>query len=114
MDALKVEFYYNGEKIDDVYCSEKELMKDIVEKFCFKVRVEKSSIYCLHSGQTLEENVTLEKLIKSKTSEEKIAILVYPRYLEREVKNEPIIKSPYIICPECKDIALIKFNEYKI
>ena len=92
MNAHKVEFYYNGEKID-VYCSEKELMKDIVEKFCFKVRVEKSSIYCLHSGQTLEENVTLEKLIKSKTSEEKIAILVYPKYLEKEIKNEPIIKS---------------------
>ena len=113
MDKHKVEFFYNGER-NIIYCSEKELMKDIIEKFCIKVKVEKSTIYCLHSGKILDENITLEKWIKLKTNEEKIIILVYPRYFEKERKNEPIIKSSYIICPECKNLAKIKNIDYKI
>ena len=35
MESLKVEFFYDGQTID-ILCSEKELMKNIVEKFCIK------------------------------------------------------------------------------
>ena len=63
----------------------------------------------------LNENITLENLIKSKSHADKIVIFVYPinqsNYLN---KNPELTKSPHIICPKCKEIAKIKFKKYKI
>ena len=78
MEPLKVEFFYDGQKVD-ILCSEKEKMKDVVEKFCIKATVEKNSIYCLYGGKILDEIITLEALMKSKGKNEKISILVYPK-----------------------------------
>ena len=33
---------------------------------------------------------------------------------ENGEKNESKVKSPLIICPECKSVASIKINKYKI
>ena len=113
MESLKVEFFYDGQKID-IMCSEKEKMKNVVEKFCIKVRVDKNSIYCLYAGKILDENITLETLIKTKSKNEKIAILVYPKDKQDEEPTKKIVKASHIICPECQDIASIKINKYKI
>ena len=82
MESLKVEFFYDGQTID-ILCSEKELMKNIVEKFCVKVSVDKNSINCLYGGKILEENTTLENLIKLNilkrlTEEVKHSLIYYP------------------------------------
>ena len=113
MESLKVEFFYDGQTID-ILCSEKELMKNVVEKFCLKAGVDKKSINCLYGGKILEENITLENLIKSKSEDEKIVILVYSINTQIEEPIEKVVKSPNIICPECKTNALIKINKYKI
>ena len=47
-----------------------------------------------------------------KNKDEKITLLVIDK--ENEKKNELMVNSPQIICPECKDMALIKFNNYKV
>ena len=49
-------------------------MRDIVKKFCNKVIVDKTSIYCLYKVKILEENIPLEKLIKSENKDTKITI----------------------------------------
>ena len=113
MESLKVEFFYDGQTID-ILCSEKELMKNVVEKFCIKVGVDKKSINCLYAGKILEENITLENLIKSKSKDEKITILVYSINTQIEEPIEKVVKSSNIICPECKTNACIKINKYKI
>ena len=114
MESPKVEFVYEGQTVA-ILCSRKETMRDIVKKFCNKVKIDKTSIYCLHKGKILEENMPLEKLIKSEKKEAKIIILVYPLNIdEKGEKNESKVKSPLIICPECKCVASIKLNKYKI
>ena len=113
MESTKVEFIYKCQNID-IYCSKKEIMKDIIIKFCTKVRVEKNSIYCLYSGKVLDENIQLENLIKSKNENENITILVYNNGEQEENQNDNLIKSPQIICSECQEVALIKLNKYKI
>ena len=109
-----VSFSYEG-VITNIYCSGKEKMEEIVQKFCNKAGVDKSSVYCLYSGNLLNENITLENLIKSKSHGDKIAILVYPINQSNYLNINPeLTKSPHIICPECKEIAKIKFKKYKI
>ena len=104
---MKVNFNYQG-NITDILCSEEELMKDIIQKFCSKIGIERNWIYCIYSGNIIDENITILKLKKSKKIGEKISILVYNN--PEEVNNNSnmqseiqIKKSSYIICPECKE-----------
>ena len=75
--------------------------------------VDKNSINCLYGGKILEENTTLENLIKSKSKDEKITILVYSINTQIEEPIEKVVKSSNIICPECKTNACIKINNIK-
>ena len=113
MDSQIVEFIYSGEKVD-IYCSEKELISDIIQKFCIKAKVEKNEIYCICFGNTLDENITLENFKKVKNNIEKINILVFQKNSKEQEIINPMIKSSTIICPECKEIALIRFKNYKL
>ena len=113
MDSQMVEFFYNEEKID-IHCSEKELMADIIQKFCIKAKVDKNKIYCVCYGNTLDENMTLENLKKLNNNNEKIKILVFQKSEEELEKINPMNKSSTIICPECKEVALIIFKNYKL
>ena len=56
MESPKVEFVYEGQTVA-ILCSRKETMRDIVKKFCNKVKIDKTSIYCLHKGKILEEKI---------------------------------------------------------
>ena len=114
MDNEIVYFEYEG-ITTTIYCTGKEKMEEIVQKFCTKVRIDKNSIYCLYSGNILNENITLENLKKSKGHVNKIVILVTPKYKTGFLNNNiELNKSPQIICPECKEIASIKVKNYKI
>ena len=114
MESIKVEFVYEGQTIV-ILCSGKEIMRDIVNKFCNKIQVDKTSIYCLYKGKILEENISLKKLIKSENKDTKIIILAYPLNTDKNgEKKESKVKSPLIICPECQSVASIKLNKYKI
>ena len=106
-------FIYSGETID-MHCSTQEIMKDIIKRFCDKINVNKNTIYCLYSGKKLDENITLENLKKSQNINEKTTILVYSIDEKDKETVHKIIKSSTIICPNCKEIATIKLNNYKL
>ena len=114
MDNQIVYFDYEG-VTTNIYCTEKERMGEIVQKFCTKVGVDKSSICCLYSGNILDEKMTLENLKKSKNFSGKISILVTslsdPDCINKKVD---LTKSSQIICPECQEMAQIKFKNYKL
>ena len=42
-----VSFSYEG-VITNIYCSGKEKIEEIVQKFCTKAGIDKSSVYCLY------------------------------------------------------------------
>ena len=113
-----VSFNYQGTDTD-ILCTEEELIKDIIQKFCNKIEKEKNSIYCIYSGNIIDENITLQKLKNSKKIGKKISILVNDNPGEGNNKANmqsatQLKKSSYIICPECKEMAIIKFKNYKI
>jgi len=104
-----VNFNYKGETIS-VQCSLNEKMKEIIQNFCSKVGVDKNEIICLYGGSKLDEDIILKNLMKNK--DEKLIFLAFDK--ENEQKIDPIVNSPHIICPECKELAIIKLNNYKI
>jgi len=111
MNDLMVFFEYEG-KTTIIQCLLYEKMSEIVRKFCYKAGVDKQSTYFLYLGNILNEDETFESLKKSKSKGEKITILVHPIY--HPCPCPSLTRSPQIICPECKEIAEIKFEKYKI
>ena len=112
MSEIIIDFIYEGKPIS-VLCRENELMKEVINKFCIKAKSKRNSIYCLFSGNKLDENKKVKELI-SQSKGEKISLLVYQANEDGQGKIESIVKSTQAICPECGEIALISFKNYKI
>ncbi len=114
MNQLEIDFVYQGNKIS-ILCSEKDLMKDIINKYSFKSKVEIDSVYCLYAGDKINENSILEKIIrKEDKNKKKIEILVVPKEDKNPKESESKVKSKQVICPECGEIALLTFKNYKL
>ena len=99
MSEIKLDFIYEGNTIS-IYCKEDDLTKEAISKFCTKAEINNNSIYCIYSGNPLDENKKISE-IKSKNKED-------------QEKVESIVKPSQAICPECGEIALITFQNYKI
>jgi hypothetical protein len=89
-------------------------MKEVIAQFCIKANVKRDSIYCLYSGNLIDENITIKELIKSSDINEKITILVDSINKENKDNSGSIVKPSQVICPKCGEIALISLDNYKI
>ena len=107
---IQLEFIYNGENIK-IFCNINDKMEDIFKKFKIKTEIKENSIYYIYDGKRIDEKLKLKDIIKDKKINE-IKILVY--LIEEYEKNNKIIESKYIICPECKENIRIKIENYKI
>ena len=87
MSQINVEFIFEGKPII-IYCRESDKMKEVIKQFCIKSNVRRNSIYCLYSGNKIDENIKIKELIKSKNINEKISILVY--LIDKENQEFPI------------------------
>ena len=112
----QVEFKYNGLSLF-IQCNENEKIKNICQQFCKKAQIDKNNIFFSYNGKAgneFNEELTLSQTINSiDKNENKMTILVNNINEEKE-KQDSIIKSNEIICPECGEICKIKFNNYKI
>ena len=87
-----------------------EKLKEIFERFKNKINAESKELVYLYNGEIIKD----ENLIISKLSSEKIiTILAYdsnniPSYF----KN--LVKSDYVICPICKENAILDEKDYKL
>ena len=70
MNKLEIYFIYHGNKVT-IFCSEKELMKDIIIRYSNKSKIELRSIYFLYAGDKINVNLTLEKIIKKEDKNKK-------------------------------------------
>ena len=114
----EIEFNYEGAKII-IQGNLDEKLEEIIKRFAIKAQKSKDDLYFLYGGNLINKELT----IKEQTSEEdikrnKICILVNDNtdieYEDNDDINGNLIKSKYIICPECKEIIRILINDYKI
>ena len=74
MSKMNIYFNFEGNTDYFVVCTEKDLMKEVINKFCIKLLLDRNSLYFLCSGNELDENISVGEL-KSKNKSDKITIL---------------------------------------
>ena len=107
---MKVNFIYESQIIS-LQCTKNAKMKEIFEKFEIKVNIENNSVYYLYNGNKLDKDMKLEEIIGKNDINNDIKIIVNSI---DNIKNNNLIKSKYIKCPECQEDIRIKINDYKI
>ena len=114
MNQIEVAFNYNG-VITVIQCYENENIKDIFNRFATKSFInEPNQLICTYNGSVLNINsrLSIYEIANSvDKNQKKMSILVTP--LTVEVTDFYVI-SKDIICPICKEICQIIFNNYKI
>ena len=85
-------------------------MKEIFKRFKIKINAENKNIVYLYNGEIIkDENIILSQL----TSEKIIIILSYDsNNIPTNINN--LIKSDYVICPKCKESAILDEKDYKL
>ena len=104
-------FLYQSAEIV-IQCRKDDLMKDICQKFADKNQININEIYYIYNGNTINENYTFAQQANSEDNiRNKMNILVY-KYIDQT--NNPKVKSNEIICSECKEISILKINDYQV
>ena len=82
----KVEFMYEGQKID-VYCNEKDKFSKVIQKFCSKAQKNMNDLCFLYNGKIVDINLTFFSLANSFDKERKIiSLLVTDQYAKNDSK----------------------------
>ena len=105
--------FQNKGAIISIQCNLYEKWKDIINKYKAKaINEEINNVYYLYNGKRINEELLLEEIINNvDKNQRKMNVLIYDIY-ERENKN--MIESNEIICQICKEIVIIKIEDYKI
>ena len=112
MAEIMVIFDDNGSKIK-AQCKSEDKIKNIMEKLGNKIYFDLTQIYLLYNGKILNEEMKLGEIInQTDRKNNQMNILVCDK--NPSSMPEVLEKSVETICPECKENALIKIEEYKI
>ena len=110
----EVEFTYNGLNAK-IQCQLNQKMKDICQKFKDKENINNNNIFYSYDGKLIiNEELKFEEIANGEDKiRKKMNILVFDDSLI-DIKESDIIKSKYIICPECKEHIRMDIKDYKI
>ena len=105
----EVKILYNGYQTI-IQCESNEKLKEIFERFKIKINVENKMIVYLYNGEIIKD----DKIILSQlTSEKIITILAYDSN-NISTKINSLLKTDYVICPICKESAILDEKDYKL
>ena len=108
----EITFIYN-QNPTIIQCKENDLLRDVFEKYSFKIGIKSSNLYFLSKGQRLDPNHKVKDIFKSELmTKSKIQILAYSNTEENQVQNVKI--SNEVICPRCKEACQINVKDYKM
>ena len=111
---VEVIFKYNGIDIM-VQCKIQDKFKNICEIFCVKSQKNINDLIFIYGGEILNLDLEFNKIANQIDKQKlKMNILVYDKNSTIINNNERIIKSKDIICPDCGELCLLNFNDYKI
>ena len=105
---MQVKFSYKG-NIIPIQCNKNEKLKEICNKM--ETKIENNSVYYKFKGNKINKELKLKEIIEKDEDINDINILVNSI---DEINKNDLIKSKFIICPECKENIRIKINDYKI
>ena len=107
-----VEFLYK-QIITLIQCNKNDKMKDIIKKLELKIEIDINKVCFLYSGNKINIELTFDEMINlSDRPNNKMKILILD--IGEIEQNHSIKKSNNIICQKCKELALMKIENYKI
>ena len=109
----EVEFYYKQDIIK-IQCNREDKMKDTIQKFANKISKIHDDLCMLYDGNKINEELTFFEIANIEDKKRnKMKILIYDIEKENPQANKKLEFSKNIICPKCKEDALLNYNEYK-
>ena len=105
----EVKIIYNGNQTIIEYQSNEKL-EEIFKRFQIKINAENKELVYLYNGKIIEDkNIILSEL----TSDKIITILAHDsNNIPSNINN--LVKSEYVICPICKESAILEEKDYKL
>ena len=107
---MEILIIYEGQETIIQCNNVEDKIKDIINKFKNKIKIEDNNLYYIFNGEKICEELKLNQIIKDK-NEKKIKILVYNN---RNKETETEIISNEVICPQCQENILLNIKDYKI
>ena len=113
----QVEFQYNGIN-NTIQCNEDQKMQEICNDFISKLNLDEKDLNYIYNGEggkQFDKNLTFNEMANSyDKARKKMTILVIDNN-NIDNKNNLLIRSKRIICPECgEDIKIKKIENFKI
>ena len=111
---INVEFQYS-QGIIEIYSKLQEIMSEICKNFGKKIHKDINNIQFLYSGININMNKSLIDIINKQDKERKMmSIIALDNIFQEQSNDKKFIKVNHIICPICKESALIDFENLKI
>jgi hypothetical protein len=105
----EVKIIYNGYPTI-IQFQPNEILKEILKRFKFKIKAENKELIFLYNGEIIkDDNINISKL----SSEKVITILAFDSINMNSNENN-LVKTDYIICPICKESAILEEKDYKL
>ena len=108
----EIEFIYKGRKTI-IECNLSDIMKDIIKKYKTKVQLLEKNIFFMYGGNNINEDLKYDEQANSLDKERKKMCIIVEDY-DNDPQPISLVKSKNIICPKCKEKAIININNYKI
>ena len=105
----KVIFIFKNIK-NAIPCNANERMKDIFLKFAYSIQYNINKLNFIYNKEKVNDNLEFQQLANEEDKKNIMKISVY----ENNNNDNNFIKSKTIICPECKENAVINIKNYKI
>ena len=107
------EIIYNRIPIN-IQCNENEKYKDILNRFCIKVKRNKNEISFLYGGNIINENKSFNELSSSEDKQRKKMSILVTDNSTNESQNNKLKIYKNILCPQCQDVIRIEVKDFKI
>ena len=111
----QVEFQYNGISTI-IQCRETQKMDEICKHFISKIKIKEEDINFFYDGKggaQFNRNLTFSQMANSIDKErKKMNIIVVS--IEENDDDKKLVRPKNIICPDCGEDIIIKFENYKI
>ena len=106
----EVKIIYNGYPTI-IQAQHNEIVKEIFKRFKIKINAENKELIFLFNGEIIkDENIDISKL----TAEKVITILACDSININSSNNNNLVKPDYVICPICKESAILEEKDYKL
>ena len=110
----EIEFIYQGESIK-IQSKSDEKIKEFIKKYTTKLGKSKEDIYFLYGGGILNENLTFETQANEDDKKTNKMIVIVNNRVDNNNDGEiSLVKSKYIICPQCKESSRILIDNYNL